>query len=287
MISVLIPVYNHSAFALVSTLIDQARAIEVPCEIIVLDDGSTDFKDQFETYPKSEILRIEKSISNLGRSRARNKLAELAKYPFLLLLDCDGIPVRDDFLERYLEANETAGVLVGGSRYEKPENKKFLLHYTHGIQREIANQRGFKSNNFFISKELFQSIRFDESLKQYGHEDTLFGVELDRKGIEIRHIDNPVIHQGLEEAATFLGKSLTAIENAWKLYRENKITGQEIRVLNLFLKWNASPVKRKLLKFIASRKKVWERICLSDKPKLYALDFMKLIRLSELARTNA
>ena len=49
-----------------------------------------------------------------------------------------------------------------------------------------------------ISKTCFEQISFNEDLQGYGHEDTLFGYELDKKNIQIHHLDNPVLN-GLDK----------------------------------------------------------------------------------------
>ncbi|MBK9012976.1 MAG: hypothetical protein IPM82_02230 [Saprospiraceae bacterium] len=63
------------------------------------------------------------------------------------------------------------------------------------------------TNNFLIPRQLFLEIQFDETLRQYGHEDTLFGMELARRQVPIVHIDNPLEHIGLEPVDVFLRKT--------------------------------------------------------------------------------
>ena len=48
--------------------------------------------------------------------------------------------------------------------------------------------------NLLAPKDIFQKIAFNEKLNGYGHEDTLFGVELKKEGVTMAHIDNPIIH---------------------------------------------------------------------------------------------
>ena len=62
-----------------------------------------------------------------------------------------------------------------------------------------------------------EKVRFNENLYGYGNEDTLFGLELLGHGIIIRHIDNPLIHSGLENAGDFLEKTETGIENLHRI----------------------------------------------------------------------
>ena len=48
---------------------------------------------------------------------------------------------------------------------------------------------------------------FNPLISGYGHEDTLFGFELEQNGIVIRHIDNPVLNAHLDSNTQFLYKT--------------------------------------------------------------------------------
>jgi hypothetical protein len=76
-----------------------------------------------------------------------------------------------------------------------------------------------------IEKSVFSKIRFDEELKQYGHEDTLMGYQLKKAGIDILHIDNGLLHEGLESNKDFLNKTKLGIENLSMLY--DKVTDKK------------------------------------------------------------
>ena len=69
-----------------------------------------------------------------------------------------------------------------------------------------------------FEKLVFDKIRFNEELRQYGHEDTLMGYQLKKAGIDILHIDNGLVHEGLEINREFLNKTKLGIENLSKLY---------------------------------------------------------------------
>ena len=53
----------------------------------------------------------------------------------------------------------------------------------------------------------FKKISFNERLSGYGHEDTLFGYELNKNNIQIHHIDNPVLNGHLDTNEAFLLKT--------------------------------------------------------------------------------
>jgi hypothetical protein len=106
--------------------------------------------------------------------------------------------------------------------YEKElKDASFSLRWKYGHHREScsAAQRekypntGFRTNNFLIDRNIFNDITFNEEITEYGHEDTLFGTDLKAIGIVVRHIDNPLIHLGLEDNRTFLKKTEISLTN--------------------------------------------------------------------------
>ena len=88
---------------------------------------------------------------------------------------------------------------------------KWYFHWKYGSlreqssveQRNLKPYHSFMTNNFLIPKSIFLAIRFEEALTQYGHEDTLFGMELQRRGVPIVHLANPLRHGGLEAEGKF------------------------------------------------------------------------------------
>src|SRR5690606_25683385 len=96
-----------------------------------------------------------------------------------------------------------------------------VLRWIYGTSREAMPalkrncHKGFiiTSNNFLISRQLFRTVHFRENLGPYGHEDTLLGYDLHRNGITLVHIENPVVHTGLEDAAIFIQKTEKALQN--------------------------------------------------------------------------
>ena len=62
-----------------------------------------------------------------------------------------------------------------------------------------------------MRRSTFLCILFDKNCREYGYEDALFGVELKKRGISILHIDNPLIHTGLDTNERFLEKSEQAL----------------------------------------------------------------------------
>ena len=222
MLSICIPTYNCDIKDLVSELSKQCEKTTVDFDIIVLEDGSD------ENYAKlnSSIEKISGAkhiidTQNHGRSYTRNRLADIAKGEKLIFIDCDSAIPDPLFINRYLENIDT-DVVCGGTTYTKLQyTPEISLRYTFGtkVEKTTAEKRNqapysaFTTNNMMVSKKVFEKIRFCEALKKYGHEDSLFGFELQENKIPILHIDNPVIHTGIETNDKFLAKTRAGIEN--------------------------------------------------------------------------
>ena len=85
-----------------------------------------------------------------------------------------------------------------------------------------------------VSKCVFEKIRFCESIKKYGHEDSLFGFDLQENDIKILHIDNPVIHIGIEPNDIFLSKTRAGIENLVAMKRIDGINSKFFSSIRLY-----------------------------------------------------
>ena len=285
MLSVLIPVYQFEVFPLVASLVAQCRQLDLTFEIILFDDGSSASikKANHQILQFAEVL-YEELPQNIGRSAIRNRLGERAIYPYLLFMDGDSKVVRTDYIANYMRHCQPNHILYGGRIYQhhKPTQQPLVLHWKSGQAKEViaatdralAPYTSFMTNNFLIPKAIFKSIPFDEKIRWYGHEDTLFGEALAKHQITIHHIDNPLMHIGLENAAEVLLKTQQAIENLilindyYSLQTKLSKTGDQIiqigvgRMVNTFLRWISPVMKQHLLQ--------------SNDPLLWVLDLYKL-----------
>lgn len=222
MFSICIPTYNCNVVKLVSDLSQQCEKLSVAFEILVLEDGSDkEFADENKAIENINGALHIVSLENFGRSTTRNRLADTAQYDKLIFIDCDSEIPDSLFIKRYLE-NYNHAVVCGGTTYNELQySPEISLRYTFGtkVEKTTANKRNkapysaFTTNNLMVSRKIFEKIRFCETLKKYGHEDSLFGFELQESKIEILHIDNPVIHTGIESNEKFLAKTRAGIEN--------------------------------------------------------------------------
>lgn len=258
LISICIPVYNSDANSLVKSLAEQLVFLENKVEIIVIDDCS-----QAEWQRKNETIsgfcRYIALDENIGRSKIRNIFLKFAKGDFLLFIDGDSEIVSKNYVSNYVNfiENNHVNILVGGSIYqsEKPE-RSHLLRWKYSIYRESksATKRetgnlGFKTNNFLIEKELFSSSLFNEELKGYGHEDTLFGIQLLQKKCSIQHLENPVLNKHLDSNSIFLKKTENAILNLLQIYsmRDQYPEIREIKLIRFYEKITQQKLRKIVL----------------------------------------
>jgi len=296
MLSICIPVYNYDVGRLVRELHLQAEKTGYPFEILLMDDASEEKFRAMNQMINLEGVRYIQLNENIGRSKIRNRLAEEAKYPCLLFMDCDSAVSSPQYIENYIRFFDTQTVCCGGRIYEdkKPAGSTYL-RWKYGVARECAPaaersknpNAGFQTNNFLIHKSIFEKVKFSEALEGYGHEDTLFGLELMGKGIVIRHIDNPLIHLGLESATDFLKKTENGMTNLHKieLFLREKypeyVNHSRLMKSKLFLqKFHLSGFASKLFRMMRGQMK---HNLLSKNPSLLIFDLYRLGLLSNSA----
>jgi len=237
MLSVGIPAYNSNVSELLSALADQASHLPEVLEIIVLDDASeAPILPEGFVAPKVRVLR---HTFNQGRSKTRNHIASEAKSPWILFIDGDSGIHDGLFLRRWCDylASTSASVVVGGSDYQttRPSSDLFLRWHVSRMREQTGES--FKTNNVAIQASVFNQISFNEALQGYGHEDTLFGFELQQKKIPVEKYGNPVLNKHLDSNEEFLRKTVTGIRNLLKaqsLSSHPDSFNQQIRMLRFY-----------------------------------------------------
>ena len=289
MITICIPIYNFNVTALVTELSQQLKTINVPCEIILIDDCS------FENFRKineqacegNTYIQLEK---NIGRAKIRNLFLSYSNYDNLLFLDCDSLIVSSDFISKYLEIikHEAYSVVCGGRIYDnnRPKRNK-LLSWKYGIEKESqplnirlkSPNKSFMTNNFLVNRKIFDQIKFDERITEYGHEDTLFGFMLKKKGINITHIDNPVLNGDIEDNTDYLTKTEKGIINLIYILNyvdyDNEFI-EDVAILNFYKKVSSKKLVSIINFFFIPFKPVLKFLLIKGYINLRLFDFYKL-----------
>ena len=221
-LSILIPTYNKVCVLLVEAMRHQAQQLQIPFEILVVDDGSSaEIQAENRRIEAWENCHYRILPQNVGPARIRNVLADQAHYPYLLFMDADTMPASSTFLRSYWEQRMKGGIVCGGFIYERMNTPAMCpLRYQYGIQVEerSAEERNRQPYSQFISmcfladKEVFQTVRFDDTM-HFGYEDAWFGILLQQAAVPLKYIDNPVFHQTTDKADDYLRKIRFSIQN--------------------------------------------------------------------------
>lgn len=283
MLSICIPIFNFDVRTLLTDLLNQSEIAGIPIEICCLDDGSSEFVEKNQSFIRETPIKYQYLKQNIGRASIRNKLAQFAQGEVLLYLDCD-VQISPGYLEKYFPYLSSNKVVYGGTTYheEISIDPKFQLHYLVGhkkesvpsVQRKQDPYLTFKTNNFLVPRPILLQYPFDETITQYGHEDTLWAFDLSAHSIPILHIDNPITHLGLETNEDLVSKIEKSLLNLLKLRNTGKAL--PVKVFKYYQKYRA------LLKLMSSNKlaSFLRKKLLSGKSTLRILDLYKLIFLT-------
>lgn len=236
-LSILLPSYNNVCVSLVQVLQRQADALRGKLdkpfryEIIVADDCSTDAACIDANRVIGDMLhcRYLRMEQNVGRAQIRNVLISESLGDYVLLIDSDLFLCDDNYLYKY--ATSTADVVYGGTRIggegfamvdneANTENLKGNLRYIYekkaeplhrAVFRQLRPNQEISVCNLYARRDIMEAHPFDSRFKAYGYEDVLFGKRLAESGIEVTHIDNPVLINEFEPNSVFVKKTEEAI----------------------------------------------------------------------------
>lgn len=236
-LSILLPSYNNVCVSLVQALQRQADALRGKLdkpfryEIIVADDCSTDAACIDANRVIGDMLhcRYLRMKQNVGRAQIRNVLISESRGDYVLLIDSDLFLCDDNYLYKY--ATSTADVVYGGTRIggegfamvdneANTEHLKGNLRYIYEKKAEPSHRAVFRQLrpnqeisvcNLYARRDIMEAHPFDSRFKAYGYEDVLFGKRLAESGIEVTHIDNPVLINEFEPNSVFVKKTEEAI----------------------------------------------------------------------------
>lgn len=286
--SICIPVYNQNVTTLLEELLEQRSSLTEEVEILVFEDGSVDWvkKHNFWLRNVKNLIYIDFK-KNVGRSVIRNRLGQAASGQYLLFMDDDSLIPEKNFIRKYLNHLSENEVICGGRIYpEDSPGDEFTLHWAYGSHAESksADERArqphdaFHSNNFVVPRAVFMKIGFDESLRQYGHEDTMFGYSLRKNNIAVSHIDNVVLHSKLETNQEFLEKSQLALKNLYQLYlKQDGGFTDSVKILRTFdtlKKWKVTGLVAYAYRLTCNQ--LEQTLLYGQKPSLFIFNLYKL-----------
>lgn len=293
MLSILITIYNYNLYSLVKELHQQCIACNIDFEILTQDDASNSIynttNEKINDLSNCSFVSLEK---NVGLRENKNLLAQKAKFPWLLILDGDCKIENSKFIKNYLDnIGEFDGVYGGRIHPEKPFSPQQTLRWKYGkfMEDKSVEQRNknvysnFLFNNTLIKKEIFNQIKFDYTLKNYGHDDTLFSFELKKIKANLKHIKNPVIHDDMDTNLVFYNKTKNSIENLYHLYVNQRIALNHSKMLILIERLRRFYLLKPIALLYQVLKTPIEKNLTGNNPKLFWFNVFRLGYFCQLA----
>jgi len=227
--SICIPTYNRREI-LVRTLesLDVQSAPPDKYEVIVADDGSADGTPEMLATLQTPYRLRSASQQNAGPAAASNTAARLAEHEVLIFLDDDQI-ASPGLVEAHLEAHEKHGpVLVQGLYPLAPgcERRGSSLLYDRHLMAALEPidivhpmTPHIWSANISVPRATWAEIGgFDETFREYGGEDTDFGVRAAATGVPVIFVPSAFSHhvhvvgyESLRRQAFASGRSLVRL----------------------------------------------------------------------------
>lgn len=149
-ISLVIPAYNAENY--IARTLDNALAQSFnDLEIIVVDDGSTDFTPEIlEWYAKkySNVAVIHQENSGLPAA-ARNTGIEAAKGEYIAFMDNDDM-IRPDMMERLYNSARKNECDIAMTSVHAITNQGYKIHLSYRMEEDIALTSDDFLNNYYI-----------------------------------------------------------------------------------------------------------------------------------------
>lgn len=291
MLSILIPTYNFDCLPLIRELYDQCEVMftvdhAFDYEIIIADDCSPrrDLVCALRDAVQSMGVRVKllELSNNLGRARVRNLLLREACGTWVLLIDSDARTVHHDYVHRYWSVRHCAEVVVGGILHPLNVERSYELRIVY--ERSFEKERSvawrnkhpyahFSVFNLMARKDVISKFCFDTRCDDYGYEDFFLGIALEEQGVKVYHIDNPLLHTGIDTSEVFLSKVEASVSTLSRLPKNLRCkTGLELYASRLRF-FHLDAVYIKLLSCMQS---VVRNQLLSKKPSILLLQLYKL-----------
>lgn len=218
LVSVVIPAYNCAAF--IGGAVDSALKQNVPVEILVLDDGSSDdLQAVMDRYSGNSAVRFLKNETNMGAAATRNRGVELARGEYVAFLDADDYWTEGKLAAQLAAMEETGCVLSCTAReLMTPEGEltgrilpvKPLISY-----RELLMHNSIACSSVVIRTDVAREfpMHHDDS-----HEDYIMWLEVLRKYGSACGINEPMLKYRLSNTGKS-GSKLHSAKMTFKVYR--------------------------------------------------------------------
>ena len=210
LVSVIMPVYNGEAY--ICQAVESVFCQEVPLELIVVDDGSTDGTAKIlEPYLKRPDFRYLKNAENLGAAGSRNRGVRESKGDYIAFLDADDWWAPGKLKAQLSVLQKTGRVLCStGRELMKPDGAsagKYIPVKKTISYRELLKHNSINCSSVVVKREaaLAFPMEHDDS-----HEDYLAWLKILRKYGPAAGIDQPFLKYRLSEGGKSRDKRKSA-----------------------------------------------------------------------------
>ncbi|MEZ5284670.1 MAG: glycosyltransferase family A protein [Vicinamibacterales bacterium] len=187
-LSIVVPAHNSART--LGRCLDAIRRTSVPCQLIVVDDGSSDASGRLATEHGALVVRHERAA---GPARARNAGIARSDAPIILFVDAD-VAIADDAVNRVVDTFErdpSLGALFG-SYDDDPDARTLLSDYRNLLHHYVHQQARPEAKTFWAGlgaarrDVLTAQGGFDERYARPSIEDIELGSRLAAAGCRIR-----------------------------------------------------------------------------------------------------
>lgn len=235
LLSIIIPVYNGEKF--ITGCLDSLFLQNIPgCEIIIINDGSTDASESLITNKYKN--KLEKGVlkyhfqENAGVSVARNCGIEIATGRYLGFIDCDDIIASDYFdtvlshIEKYTDTEIYEfgyKLFIEGEDVE--ENLDRFMSSTFGLLKPDDLEEVFARSVWYpvtriYKRELFEGLEFPRGVRYC--EDMMLLPLLYERAKKVFHIEKALYYYRLNNASASFNVRPDYKENLIAFYNRVK-----------------------------------------------------------------
>ena len=240
-VSVVIPAYNCTAY--IALAIDSALGQQVPLEVIVVDDCSTDDLPGLITrYREDSRVRYVRNEKNLGVAKTRNRGVSLARGEYVAFLDADDYWAQGKLRLQLERIREEHAVICSTAReMMTPEGR--LTGFVLPVKEDLTYRDMLRQNYIGCSSVLIKTSVAREFPMHHddAHEDYLMWLEVFQKYGYGCAINEPLLKYRLSNT----GKSGNKLHSARLTYRTYRYHGLgRLRTLVCFCSYACYGVKK-------------------------------------------
>ena len=218
-VSVIMPAYNCEKY--ISTAIESVLAQQVPLELIIINDCSSDGTEQaiHQYTSDNSNIRYYKNETNLGASGTRNRAVKLALGQYIAFLDSDDW-WEPDKLKKQLALIEKRGCVLCSTARSLIRPDGTPMNKTIPVIEKITYRELLKHNCINCSSVL---LKRDVALEfpmehEDSHEDYITWLNILQKHGEACGINEPLLNYRLS-ASGKSGSKLKSAKMTFKVYR--------------------------------------------------------------------